>query len=367
MLFTFVPMKEVEYIIVGCGLAGIAFCEQLIQHDKSFVVFDDHSQLSSIVAAGLYNPVTLKRLTEVWRADEQLAIAMPFYKHLEQKLDVKLDYKLPIYRRFVSIEEQNDWFAASDKPTLQHYLSENLIKNDNTAVVAPFGFGRVLHSGRVDTAALTGNYKNFLKSINAYISESFDHDVLKSKIDSFTYRNIKAKKIVFAEGFGMMKNPYFKQLPLNEAKGEVITIKAKNLKIDYILKSSVFIVPEGNDLYSVGSTYSWDDKTHQTTETAKIELVSKLEKLITCDFEIITQRAGIRPTVRDRRPLIGIHPSHYKIAILNGLGTRGVMIAPYVAKALYEHLEMGIPLNPEMDIRRFKKTMDALKLSYHNG
>lgn len=56
---------EVDYIIVGCGLAGIAFCEQLRQNNKSFVVFDNSSQHSSTVAAGLYNPVILKRFTEV--------------------------------------------------------------------------------------------------------------------------------------------------------------------------------------------------------------------------------------------------------------------------------------------------------------
>ena len=47
-------MKELDYIIVGCGLAGIAFSEQLRANDKSFVVFDNQSQQSSVVAAGLY-------------------------------------------------------------------------------------------------------------------------------------------------------------------------------------------------------------------------------------------------------------------------------------------------------------------------
>jgi glycine oxidase len=61
-------MKELDYIIVGCGLAGVSFCEELRAHGKSFVVFDDQSQQSSIVAAGLYNPVILKRFTAVWKA-----------------------------------------------------------------------------------------------------------------------------------------------------------------------------------------------------------------------------------------------------------------------------------------------------------
>ena len=346
-------MKKVDYIIVGCGLAGIAFCEQLIEHQKSFVVFDDQSQLSSVVAAGLYNPIVLKRFNEVWKASEQLDLALPFYNRLEQKLKVLLDEKIPIYRRFASIEEQNDWFSACDKPNLETYLSTQLIKNENPDIVAPFAFGKVLQTGRIDTAVLLQHYKLYLKENNLYKPETFQHQLLEIQPNSFNYRDFCADKIVFAEGFGMAKNPFFCMLPLNEAKGEVIIIKAPHLKIDYILKSSIFVVPLGNDLYSVGATYNWDDKTNDITEAAKIELVSKLKELITCDFEVIEQKAGIRPTTNDRRPLIGTHPMHQKMAILNGLGTRGVMMAPFVAKALYESIEDGISLDKEIDIARF--------------
>ena len=112
-------MQNVEYIIVGCGLASIAFCEKLREHNQSFMVFDDGSQQSSRVAAGLYNPVILKRFTEVWKAKEQLEIALPVYKKIEEELNIIIDYKLRILRRFASIEEQNKWFTASDKPSLE--------------------------------------------------------------------------------------------------------------------------------------------------------------------------------------------------------------------------------------------------------
>ena len=139
---------QVDYIIVGCGLAGISFCEQLRAHNKSFVVFDDKSQQSSTVAGGLYNPVVLKRFTPVWKSKEQLQMALQMYHHLETEFNVKLDYKIPVYSKFSSLEEQNDWFSASDKPLLSEYLSTNLIKNTNTYINAPFGFGEVLQTGQ---------------------------------------------------------------------------------------------------------------------------------------------------------------------------------------------------------------------------
>ena len=347
-------MKEVDYIIVGCGLAGIAFCEQLIEHNKSFVVFDDSSQQSSLVATGLYNPVILKRFTEVWKAKEQLGLVTSFYEQLEEKFQVQLDYKIPIFRRFASVEEQNDWFTASDKPSLVGYLSTQLIKNMNPSVLAPYGFGKVLQTGRVDTDNLILHYKKYLIESNLYSKDSFDYSTLNIKDNDLEYKDITARNIVFAEGFGMLKNPYFKELPLNVAKGEIITIKAPGLKIDYVLKSSIFVVPLGSDLYSVGATYNWEDKTNAITIRAKGELINKLKDLITCDFEVVHQVAGIRPTVKDRRPLVGLHPVHKNLAILNGLGTRGVMLAPYVAKALFNHIENGKPLEIDIDIRRFK-------------
>lgn len=348
-------MKEVDYIVVGCGLAGIAFCEQLRASNRSFVVFDNQSQHSSQVAAGLYNPVILKRFTKVWNAKSQLALALPKYKLLETLLNIKLDYKLPVYRKFASIEEQNEWFIASDKPVLSDFLSTKLIQNTNSYIRADYGFGEVLHSGRIRTTQLVKSYKNYLKD-NGMISENrFQYELLEVFPDGIQYKNITSKHIVFAEGYGLSNNPFFNHLPLNGTKGEMLTIKAPDLKMDFILKSSVFIVPLGDDLYWIGATYEREDKTHNTSEKAKEELIEKVKQIINCSFEVVNQVAGIRPTTKDRRPLVGSHSEHKNVFVLNGLGTRGVMISPYVAEQLFKHIESGDELDSEIDIRRFQQ------------
>lgn len=346
-------MKQVDYIIVGCGLASIAFCEKLRANNKSFVVFDDESQQSSIVAAGLYNPVILKRFSEVWRAKEQLEIALPVYNKIEADLNIKIDYRLQILRRFASVEEQNLWFNASDKPKLEPYLSTELVQNSNNAIDAPYGFGEVLHAGRIDTETLIKAYKNFLKENNSLYKTRFKYDKLQFKSGSFQYEDVIAKYIVFAEGFGVKQNPYFNFIPLNGTKGEVLTIKAPELKLEYAIKSSVFVIPVGNDLYTVGSTYNRDDKSNTPTQEGKNELLSKLRTFVKCDFDVVNHVAGIRPTVNDRRPLVGKHPEHKNLYVLNGLGTRGVMIAPYVAEKLYRFIENNEALDSEININRF--------------
>ncbi|MCF8715416.1 FAD-binding oxidoreductase [Joostella atrarenae] len=345
----------IDYIVVGIGLGGIAFCEQLEKNNKDFIVFDDDSQQSSNVAGGMYNPVTLKRFTSVWRSEEQLKMLTPFYKALENKLSVKVDHKIPVYRRFVSIEEQNMWFEASDKPGLQPFLSTKLIKNDNPSVDAPLGFGEVLHTGRVHTDLLQVSYTKYLDDKGRLKKEHFDYHALEINKASVNYKGIEAKHIVFCEGFGLNRNPYFNYLPLVGTKGELLEIECDELELDFILKSGVFIIPLGGKRFKIGATNKWKDKTNTPTEASRNELEEKLQNFLKCDYKVVDHIAGVRPTVVDRRPLIGNHPKHTPLYILNGLGSRGVMIAPYVSERLFEAIENNIPLEKEIDIVRYKK------------
>jgi len=348
---------QVDYIIVGLGLAGMAFAEALEGSQKSFVVFEDNSQNSSLVAGGVYNPVILKRFTPVWDALDQLKIALPFYKLLEKKLDTQFDFPLDIYRIFTSIEEQNNWFAACDKPFFVNYMRPKIIINTNMHVNAPFGFGKITNTGKIDTKILLEAYKNYLKNKNIFFNEKFEYELLNVQKESITYKNLTAKRLVFCEGYGVVKNPYFKNIPLKEAKGELLTIHAPGLHIDFIIKSSIFIMPLGNDYYKIGATFNWSDKTLIPTEKAKEELVTKLDKIITVPYKIVEHLAGIRPTVKDRRPIVGRHAQHSQISIFNGLGTRGVMLAPKMAKQLLNYLEKGTALDSAINIKRFEKSM----------
>jgi glycine/D-amino acid oxidase-like deaminating enzyme len=346
---------KVDYIIVGLGLAGIAFAEELIQAKKSFMVFEDNSQTSSLVAGGVYNPVILKRFTPVWNAKEQLAIALPFYESLEKKLNVQLDYKFSTRKVFKSIEEQNNWFLASDKPLLSEYMNPDIILEKINAIQGEFGFGEVLQTGRIDTLTLVNEYRKYLEDKKCIRFEKFEYSEVDLSETIVKYQSIEANRIVFCEGFGIKKNPFFNHLPLNEAKGELLTIHAPELDVDFLIKSTLFILPIGNDTYKVGATFNWKDKTSEPSAEGRKELIEKLEKIINIPYTIVSQSAGIRPTVSGRRPLVGIHPEYSKLAVLNGLGTRGVMIAPTTAKELYNHLETGTRLSSEIDISRFNK------------
>lgn len=344
---------QVDYIIVGFGLAGMAMVKELEDKGRSFVVINDSSQVSSRVAAGVFNPVILKRFTPVWNADEQLENLFPFYKDLSEKLGGSYLTFFETLKVFKTIKDQNNWFLACDKPLLEKHLEPKILKEKINGIQHFEGFGKVKGTGRVLINKVLDDYTAYLKNKGLFLEIPFVHEDLKVDIESVVYNDITAKKIIFAEGYGIKKNPYFKDLPLGGTKGEMLFIKAPELKLTQQIKSALFVLPVGDDKYWVGATFNWADKTTEVTEKGKEELLEKLETMLEVPYEVISQFGGIRPTVKDRRPLVGKHPIHQNIIIFNGLGTRGVMIAPTLAKKLYAHLENEEPLPIEVNIERF--------------
>ena len=174
-------------------------------------------------------------------------------------------------------------------------------------------------------------------------------------LEGISYKGIATKRIIFCEGYAVMKNPFFNYLPMQGCKGELLTFFAPDLHIKEIVKSAGFIFSDGENTYKIGATYNYKDTTDSITEQGREELIDKLRSLISCDFTIINHQAAVRPTVLDRRPLVGEHPEKQNVFILNGLGTRGALLAPYTATALFDFIEKDKPLEKEMNISRFQK------------
>ena len=233
------------------------------------------------------------------------------------------------------------------------FLSHQLVKNDNPHVSANHSFGKVLHTGNIDTKELLISYRSYLKSKKALINERFNYTALKVHAGYLEYGEVQARKIIFCEGFGLKNNPYFNYLPMQGNKGEYLIIRAPKLKSKIAIKSSIFLMPLGKDLYKVGATYNPKDKTAAPTQQARQKLENQLKELINCDFEVVDQLSGIRPSMVDRRPIAGTHPEFPQLLCCNGFGSHGVLIAPNLAKQLVAHAEENAKIDPEADLKRF--------------
>lgn len=353
-------MKEVDYIVVGLGIAGICFAERLLQQNKTFVVFKGASGSATEASGGVLNPTVLKRFTIAWNAPQFFKEAIPFYKTLSSRLHMPILEETAIHRIFNSVEEQNNWMVASDKKELATYLISEIQKNNELHLYTPFGTGAVKGGAIINPKQLITAFENYLDAKGLMRFEDFKHQEVLSNDTEMQYKDLVAKNIVCAEGAHIHNNPFFNLTISPDGdrefvgnKGQYTVIKAPDLRLNTVVKGAMMLIPLGDDLYKIGATYNRDDFSDTPSEEDTEEILSKLRKMISCDFEIVDQVVGVRPTVKDRKPLLGSFYENKNIFFMNGLGTRGLSMAPLLSKWLFEHIENKMPLPKEVDLKRF--------------
>jgi glycine/D-amino acid oxidase-like deaminating enzyme len=348
--------NQFHFLIVGQGIAGSVLALSLIKSGYRVCVIDKPGlSLSSRVAAGIWNPVVFKRLTKSWLADELMPELIDFYTWCEKEFHASFITKRKIIKPFTEEQEKNLWLkkAQHDNAFLDARIYDNFELNASQTI-SPYSF--VLEAGNLDVIAFLDAVKNHLISQQAFFEDSFQYEALKPTSEGITYKALTADNIVFCEGHLISKNPFFNWVPMKPAKGEVLTISCKNLKLEtHILNKGIFIMPLGNDLYKVGATYEWETLNDEPTTQKKEELTEKLKAVLKVPLEVVKHEAGVRPAVIDRRPVIGSHPTINTHFVFNGFGTKAVMLAPYFAKQLVDHIQSGTFIDAEADVRRFAK------------
>ena len=343
-----------KILIVGAGLAGCCLAHHLEEKDVTVKLIDAGINHSSKIAAGMINPMVFRRMLKSWMADEFIPYLTPFYRKVEKKVGTTFLHERTIKRVFSSQEEADLWEERSRENSYKPYLNEkNPLNNEPDYVISRFGSGYVNCPGYIDSPTfIQANHAYFLAKKTLYI-EAFNYDELD--VTTTHYKKEAFDYIIFAEGYHGKDNPFFNYLPLNLTKGEVLTVTASTLPSHEILNRKCFILPTFEGTIKVGATFAWNTTELNTTDEAREELLTHYNNLTTAPYELIQQEAGIRPTVIDRRPLMGKHPKHKRLVIFNGMGAKGYMHAPYLANHLMEHLLSDKELIPEVTIKRFEK------------
>ena len=342
--------KTINFLIVGQGIAGTTLAHKLYENGKSVHLIDNnHQSSSSLIAGGVIHPMSFKRAILSWKADSLIPVAKAYYDAFETAFKTKVFHELDMIRVFSTMEEQNNWQGRmADSPM------KEIIGDEELSLGFPLGSGKVNMAGRLDVALYLTRSKEFFKEKDIISEEQFDYNQLTHSETGIEYKGIEAENIIFCEGFKINQNPYFKYIPLSPTKGEILIIKTKDLP-DCILSQGCFVMPIGNNKYVLGATYDRENINQETTKLGKEQLIEKLKAIGDFDFDIIEHRAGVRPTTHDRRPILGTHPKNSNMHIFNGLGSKGVMLAPHFAGELIEYITKGVQLNKEVSVTRFSK------------
>ena len=348
-------MKKVDAIIVGQGISGCLLSAEFLKNGKTVLVIDEEKEItSSKVSAGLYNPIVFKRVVKSWMIDELLPVLNESYDYMESCCNQTFHTKRKIVKVFVNEEEKAQWLKKSEDQNFNQYLGKEISEQDFDGCIKPHhGLAFVNNAGNVNVKLLIETWANYLKTKHSYIANHFKYDDVHLTENGVKWKDYEANHLIFCEGYTAKNNPFFPNLPFVPAKGELLTVKIDNLfTAESVLNKGVFVLPEGHQLFRVGATYVWDKIDEEITSNGKEELCQKLEKLIQTSYTIIDQKAGIRPSTKDRRPILGKHAQLPQLAILNGMGTKAVLLAPFFAKQLFEHIYLAKNIHPEVDINR---------------
>jgi glycine oxidase len=336
-----------KHTIIGWGLAGAMVAWELYFTERAFQVIHLDKTKSSRVAAGIVNPIVFKRLTMGWQADKLMPFAAQVYAKIEEELNVKFIRPMSIFRILSNIEEENNWAVKMGDDQIGKYLS--FVRKDSLPnkqqFDMPFGAGKVNTFGHMDT--------------NLFLDESrlfFEQKGMKFKDELFDYQSIPADKkceYFFCEGAEIVQNPYFKQVAMRPTHGDLLVIKTEEELTENVLNKNMFLLPLGNCLYKVGATYNWKKREPEPTAEGKEELLAKLDAWTDFKYEIVDHQAGLRPTIADRRPVLGTHPDVENIHLLNGLGTKGVLIGPFYANQLIAAVFHQQEIDSEVSLTRF--------------
>ena len=330
-------------IIIGQGLAGTALGLKLYERNIPFHIYDQpHLSESSKIAAGLINPVVLKRLRWVKGAEHFFPEARLFYEKWEKEWNKTFYEKLPVHHIFKDAGEQNHWTEQSGHGYLDEYLGDIDLETPEF-INAPHGVGKMKNTAWLDTVTYLKAACQFFLSRGLLTERQIDVDAAA--------RDFRDARVILANGHRSRHYHPALEKAFAPTRGELLLFRSDVLPEDRIYHRRFFILPLGKGIFKVGATYAHDVLEDIATKEGKSQLLDGLWKMINFEPEIVKMMAGVRPTVADRRPLLGKLGGN--LYIFNGMGSRGALQAPQLAGQFIDYLLDQKPISEELDVRRF--------------
>ncbi len=343
--------SHAEVLIVGGGISGMMLGWHFYRRGIPFHILDQgYRQASSYRAAGLINPVTGRRFVKSWMYDRLEAYLIRSYTEISEYLGIEVLNRVAFLRDFSSPLEENIWLGKCGQPEYAPYISYRRNIEVPHSVFRRGKLVGITRGWRVNSPVLLDGLHERWRSEGMVFSGRWEQEIwgdIPIELEGRTYDTL-----IFATGAAFPLVEEWKQLPLIPNGGEYFILRIEALDTGYLLKRKEVLVPLGNHRYWFGATYDWEGKIRKPSVQGGKYLREALEALIDCRYEMVTHEVGIRPTVKNRRPLIGSSSRHPSVHLFTGFGTKGFSLTPYWANEFVEHLYGGKPLDASVDLRR---------------
>ncbi len=341
-----------DLLIVGQGLAGTVAALTTVAGGWRVAVIDSYpGAKASRAAAGILNPITGPRLHLSWNIDITLPFAENFYRHWEQRLAVRFFERRTIRRIFRTQAEVD-------------YHSQRMADPAHRSYLGPLESSPQSKLGECRIRAAVLNISTFLQAAREWLRDNatvldgaLSYAELCLQNDAVCWRGQAYQKVLFCEGHHVSENPWFGHLPFKPAKGQSIAFTCQRSLGADILSAEKWLLPQGDCSALAGSTYEWQTLDEQPTDQGRDLLLRKIASMLPDNpvLKINEHHAGIRPCSHDRHPYVGCHPRYASLGILNGLGSKGTLFAPWCAQQWMNNAAQNTAIDPAMDVARCRK------------
>lgn len=335
--------------LIGQGLAGTVLHAYLERAGNRSCVWDPGTSSCSAISSGILNPLTGRKYVKSWLFDNLMQEAQSFYPSLEDKLGARFFYDRPILRALPDRRAENEWDYRSSLPAYTEYIGGDASSPDLPADLRDnMPYISILKGKQLRINRLLTAYRKYLTDSNQLYSEFWNHDLLRREGAYWMYKGVRCKRIIFCEGAAAIHNPLLSGLPFNLSKGEAMIVK-KSAQLSSVIKRRIFSVPWEPGEWWLGAANFWNFEDDKPTDVGQARIMaSYLDMYAGHRPPVVKNLAAIKPTVRDRKPLLGrVDENAY---VFNGLGTKGASLAPFFARQLVGHIKQGQPLMDEVNI-----------------
>ncbi len=345
-----------DYLIIGQGLAGTHLAWQALKRGEWPLVIDQPKPgAASQVAGGLVNPVTGRRLTKTWGAETLIPYAEETYRAHEDIVQERFYFQKPIARIFKDEQQKGQWYKKR-RPQQEYYTyvqSETLPPDIDKTCHAEYGGVVLNRGGFLNTKLYLQKSREHFSQKGLLKTANFNYSQLTFHHGLWEWEGLQARYVIACEGWQLPQNPYFHSLPLKPVKGQVLTVDAVDLPTEQVINKGFWMIPVGEHEFRVGATYEHELPAVEPSAEAYQQLTDQLNRFLKVPYKVLQRESGVRPTMPDSLPVAGWHPSNPQIGILNGLGSKGVLQAPYLASSLLPGKDDRHILTDKMNVKRY--------------
>lgn len=329
-------------LVVGQGLAGTLVSHAALQRGWDCHVMDSGQPSASSVAAGMFNPMSFRRIIEVWDARPHLDSMTATYRAFEADLGESFLHFLPILKQIPNAEYAEEWNRkALDSPWIEPVRSDaEVLQRFPDAVPSPgHGYGLVQGGGWLDLPRLIQAWRDRLMEEGRFTAGQWSAtQAQKANDDGWD-------TIIDCRGCGAALDSTAGPLDIRANRGEILTVKpdgsgGASLPDTHILNFGKWTLPTQPGSWRLGASYEWNRIDLDPTPETRDFLMASLRRAAPNTATSMTVRhdVGLRPVSKDRRPAVGPHPTISSLHVFNGLGTRGVLIGPRWSHLLCDSL-----------------------------